>query len=181
MARTAPSGSFKIAEDEGEYESRSKKIRFGDSTEELGDTSTEPMSTTGGRGCLKKGRFAAAEPEPAPSNDAVSRALERRRTQPQPQQQPEGEDGDEEIVFDDTMNFDADEDLDNVESAGLKSKLRELQKTCAALQKQAVKLKMAKAPLEARMRQNEDNWRKEKVRRGHGDDSCPFVHAFHKH
>ena len=60
MARTAPSGSFKIrndaaAEDEGEYESRNKKIRFGDSTEELGDTSSEPVST-GGRGCLKKGR-----------------------------------------------------------------------------------------------------------------------------
>ena len=75
------------------------------------------------------------------------------------------------------MNFDADEDLDNVESAGLKSKLRELQKTCAALQKQAVKLKMAKAPLEARMRQNDDNWRKEKVRRERA--ATPFAPPSH--
>jgi len=167
MARTAPSGGFKIkndapADDQGDYENRSKKIRFGESTEELGDVVSEPVVATGGRGCLKKGRFAAAEPEPAPSNDAVSRALERRRAQPQVQQPENGDDMDEDIVFDESMNFDADEDLDNVESTGLKSKLRELQKTCAALQKQAVKLKMAKAPLEARMRQNDDNWRKEK-------------------
>lgn len=69
---------------------------------------------------------------------------------------------DEDVSIASDINFDTEEDLDNIEAAGLKSKFRELQKACNALHKQTVQLKMAKAPLEARMRQNEDNWRKEK-------------------
>lgn len=63
------------------------------------------------------------------------------------------------------LGFDLDEDLDEVEASGLKSRLKAMQKKLASLEQEKVQLSMAKAPLEARLRQNEDVWNKEKVRR----------------
>ena len=68
------------------------------------------------------------------------------------------------IAFSSQLGFDLDEDLDEVEASGLKSRLKAMQKKLASLEQEKVQLSMAKAPLEARIRQNEDSWNKEKLR-----------------
>ena len=99
----------------------------------------------------------AGDSDSAPqTNGAIERALKRRSEAPvQQAPQPEAEE---------ELGFDLDEDLDEVEASGLKSRLKAMQKKLASLEQEKVQLSMAKAPLEARIRQNEDTWNKEKLR-----------------
>jgi kinesin family protein C1 len=57
-----------------------------------------------------------------------------------------------------------DEDLDLVEEADLRSRVREMQQRVEQLEREKMVLSMANAPLEARYRQKEDNWAKEQNR-----------------
>jgi len=84
------------------------------------------------------------------SNDAVQRAMMRRTAAPAVQSG--GVEEEEEEVEVEVM-----EDIDLVESAGLKSRLKAMQKKIGALEDQKMKLSMAKAPLETRLRQGQDN------------------------
>jgi kinesin family protein C1 len=54
------------------------------------------------------------------------------------------------------------EDIDAIESAGLKSRLKSMQKKIVMLEDEKMKLSMAKAPLETRLRQNSDAFEKQK-------------------
>lgn len=56
------------------------------------------------------------------------------------------------------------EDLDLVEEADLRSRVREMQLRVEQLEREKMVLSMANAPLEARYRQKEDNWAKEQNR-----------------
>ncbi|GMH47120.1 hypothetical protein TrLO_g10352 [Triparma laevis f. longispina] len=168
FASTTREMSFQIKEDES-VEPRSKTIKF---AEEPETDSGDAAPKTGGRSALKGSlKYTSQRPSTARarmtsgdnageadsvSNGAVERALKRRQEAPV-QQAPQPE-------VEEDLGFDLDEDLDVVESSGLKSRLRAMQKKLVSLEQEKVGLSMAKAPLEARLRQNEDVWNKEKLR-----------------
>jgi kinesin family protein C1 len=56
------------------------------------------------------------------------------------------------------------ETLDSVEGAGLQSQVERMLRRIEQLEKEKIELSMSKAPLEARIAQNEDIWNKERVR-----------------
>ncbi|GMH93557.1 hypothetical protein TrST_g2459 [Triparma strigata] len=168
FASTTRETSFQIKEDEN-VEPRSKTIKFAEEpeTEDSGDAAPK----TGGRSALKGSlKYTSSRPSTARarmtgdnageadsvSNGAVERALKRRQEAPV-QQAPQPE-------VEEDLGFDLEEDLDEVEASGLKSRLRAMQKKLVSLEQEKVGLSMAKAPLEARLRQNEDAWNKEKLR-----------------
>ena len=67
-----------------------------------------------------------------------------------------------------TVDNDADtntlEHVDSVEGAGLHSQMERMKRRLEQLEKEKIDLSMSKAPLEARFRQKEDMWQKEKTR-----------------
>lgn len=67
------------------------------------------------------------------SNGAVERALKRRQEAPV-QQAPQPE-------VEEDLGFDLDEDLDVVESSGLKSRLRAMQKKLVSLEQEKVRIR----------------------------------------
>lgn len=55
-------------------------------------------------------------------------------------------------------------DIDNVDQPGLKSRLILMEKRIQVLEKEKMELSMSKAPLEARLRQKEDQWLKDQAK-----------------
>jgi len=56
------------------------------------------------------------------------------------------------------------EDMENVDQPGLKSRLKLMEKRIQILEKEKMELSMSKAPLEARLRQKEDQWLKDQAK-----------------
>lgn len=61
--------------------------------------------------------------------------------------------------------------VDAIEGAGFQSQMDRMKQRLEELEKEKMDLSMSKAPLEARFRQKEENWQKEKSRLGHEIES----------
>jgi len=68
------------------------------------------------------------------------------------------------LTVDNDENAPALETVDSIEGAGLASQMERMKQRLEQLEKEKMHLSMAKAPLEARFRQKEDSWTKEKAR-----------------
>jgi len=101
------------------------------------------------------------------SNERSADKFEAEETQQKPQQHPHS--SERELVIErqppptPTASF-SQETIETVDSAALKSRLQAMQKRIESLEKEKMELCMIKAPLEARIRQKEDAWVKERER-----------------
>jgi kinesin family protein C1 len=75
------------------------------------------------------------------------------------------------LTFENNADTLKSEPVDAVEGAGFQSQMDRMKQRLEELEKEKMDLSMSKAPLEARFRQKEENWQKEKARLAHEIDS----------